>query len=533
MVKPGIDFIAIIFALFKLGAVPVMIDPGMGVARMLACIRSTDARGFIGVPIAHAVRVLKRRAFTATRHAVTVGRRWFWRGPTLARLARDADSAFTITDTNPSDTAAILFTSGATGPPKGVVYEHAMFHAQVRTIRDHYAIEPGEVDLPAFPLFALFSTAMGMTCVIPDIDPSHPARANPAHIVEAVQDHHVTNTFGSPAIWSRVAGYCADRGITLPTLRRVLIAGAPVQPDVVERMRRALPPGADLHTPYGATESLPATSISGTELLDGCLDRTRNGDGICVGRPVAGVTVRLIRVTDDPIARWSDDLVLPDGDIGEIAVAGDVVTKTYYELPRADALAKIHDPGAARVWHRIGDLGYRDADGRIWMCGRKAHRVHTATGMMCTVRCEAVFNAHPAVARSALVGIGPPPRQRPVIIIEPESHARGDARADPHASTDPESARRGAASEKPQAPRRAAAAGGSQASRRGHTRRRGRMSRRARAALLRELHDTAERHDLTRPIRDVLFHESLPVDIRHNAKINREALTDWAAKQLR
>lgn len=477
MVKPGVDFVAVVFALFKIGAVPVMIDPGMGTARMLECIRDASPEGFVGIPLAHAVRIFKRRAFRTVRCAVTVGRRWFWGGPTLDQLASKADVSFPIAETRGDETAAILFTSGSTGPAKGVVYEHGMFDAQVRMIQRHYGIEPGEVDLPAFPLFALFSTAMGMTSVIPDMDASHPARVDPTRIIRAVRDHQVTNTFGSPAIWKKVAAYSVSAKVELPSLRRILIAGAPVPPEVIEQLQKVMNPDADVHTPYGATESLPVTSISGREILRDCVDKTRCGAGTCVGKPLLGCELRIIRITDEPIPIWSDDLTVPDPEKGEIVVSGPMVTKAYHGLPEATAAAKIKD--GDKLWHRIGDIGYRDASGSIWFCGRKNHRVITERGTMFTVPCEAIFNEHREVSRCALVGVGPRTKQRPVIVIEPKSAdvPCGDREV----------------------------------------------------AFKRELLDLAKSSELTRDIRDVLFHRSLPVDVRHNAKINREELAVWAA----
>lgn len=479
MVRPGFDFIALAFALFKVGAVPVMIDPGMGTARMLECIRQVDLDAFVGIPLAHVMRVLKPEPFRGVKHVVTVGRRWFWGGASLARLAATAADTFDPAATTADETAAILFTSGSTGPAKGVVYEHGMFDAQVRLIQSQYGIEPGEVDLPAFPLFALFSTAMGMTSVIPDMDASRPAQVNPAYIVEAIRDHRVTSTFGSPAIWKRVSQYCVDHDIKLPTLRRILVAGAPVSPVVIEKLHRALSDDADVHTPYGATESLPVSSIAGRALLAGAIDRTRAGAGFCVGHPMPGIEVRHIKITDDAIETWSDDLVVPDGERGELVVSGPVVTREYFGLPEATRLSKIAD--GRRIWHRIGDLGYRDAQGRLWFCGRKAHRVVTCEGTLLSVCCEAIFNEHPQVARSALVGVGPRGEQEPVIVIEPvDGKAPRGAQAD---------------------------------------------------SLVTELRRMAAASPVTQAIRRILFQSSLPVDVRHNAKINREQLAAWASEQ--
>ncbi len=480
MVRPGVEFVGLAFALFKMGVVPVMIDPGMGVKRLLDCVKQVDLHGFIGIPLAHVIRIVKRRAFPGVKHVVTVGRRWMWGGDSLSQLAGKATPRFSPVPTCATETAAILFTSGSTGPAKGVVYEHGMFDAQVRMIQQQYGIERGEVDLPAFPLFALFSTAMGMTCVIPDMDPSRPAQVDPARIVEAIRDHRVTNTFGSPAIWRRVGHYCLQHEITLPSLRRILIAGAPVSPEVIRTMRCALTDGADVHTPYGATESLPVASISGLAVVEDSGPQTIRGAGTCVGKPLPDAEVRIIRITDKAIANWTDDLLVPQGTRGEIVVRGPMVTKCYYAQPAATTHAKMADGDT--LWHRMGDIGYLDESGRLWFCGRKSQRIETNKGSLYADQCEAIFNQHPDVEKSALVGVGEPGQQEPVLIVEPipERFPTGQ-RVDSFC-----------------------------------------VALRALAADV----------DVTRDITRFMFHRKLPVDTRHNVKINREVLTSWAEARL-
>ena len=230
LVRPGIDFIALVFGLLKAGSVAVLIDPGMGRRNLVRYLAEARPQGFIAVPIVHAVRTLLRRRFPNARWNVTVGRRWFWGGPTLDMLRGGPWSGPELAQTTADDPAAIIFTTGSTGPSKGVLYRHGNFDAQVEQIRDRYGIQPGEVDLPGFPLFGLFNCAMGVTAVIPDMDPSRPAQVDPAKIVEASGDWQVTQAFGSPAIWNRVGRYCQDRGIRLPTVRRVLSAGRRCRP---------------------------------------------------------------------------------------------------------------------------------------------------------------------------------------------------------------------------------------------------------------------------------------------------------------
>jgi olefin beta-lactone synthetase len=513
MVRFSIEFVSLVFAAFKAGAVIVLVDPGMRLPMMLDCLDLAEPEGFLAVPPVHALRVLNGRRFGRSRHNLTVGRRWFWGGMTYRSLVNRAWQPVETAAVRETDPAAVIFTSGSTGPAKGVIYEHGMFNAQVEQIRDRFAIEPGGVDLSGFPLFALFNAAMGTTTVIPPMDPAQPASADPTRILEAIEDQSVTQSFGSPALWDQVSRHCQARQIQLPSVRRVFTAGAPVRVALLQRMTEVLQACpvanaqsisinqaenamserphvcAEIHTPYGATEALPISSISAVEVLAQTAERTRTGGGTCVGKPFPGVRVKIIEITADPIATFAQAKELPVGQIGEIIVQGPNVTRAYLRRPEADALAKIADePGRSSgerpsLWHRMGDVGYLDDQGRIWYCGRKSQIVTTSKGPLYTEQCEAIFNEHPHVARSALVGVGRPGEQVPVIIVESE---------------------------------------------RGHFPQRTARRRQFSA----ELRDLAAGNPLTIDIHTVLFHRSLPVDARHNAKINREHLSLWAANAL-
>ena len=483
LVRPGIDFVSLVFALFKCSAVTILIDPGMGRRNLLRCLAEAKPEGFVAIPRVHAIRVLLRRRFPDSRFHVTVGRRLFWGGETLAQLrAAGGASDYDVT-TLADDPAAIIFTTGSTGVPKGVLYCHQNFDHQVTQIQQHYGIEPGGVDLAGFPLFGLFNSGMGVTTVVPDMDATRPADVDPEKIIAALEDWKVTQSFGSPALWNRVATYCEQHGVSLPaTLKAVYSAGAPVPGHVLRRLKQALPEDSEIHTPYGATEALPVASISATEVLDETQARTDAGAGVCVGQRYSEIQWRVIRIINGPLRSLADATPLPDGEIGELIVSGPVVTRRYVTQPQANVLAKIAD--GSNFWHRMGDVGYLDAEGRFWFCGRMSHRVQAANRTMYTIPCEAVFNTHDAVYRTALVGIGAPGQQRPVLVVEPLSGLF---------------------------PKRAS----------------------QRDTLLDELREIGQRYAHTRPIKDFLLRAALPVDIRHNSKIFREKLSEWAARRLR
>lgn len=420
MVRAGIDLISITYALFKAGAVPVLIDPGMGRRAFLRCVADTQPEAFVGIPLAHVARLLFPGPFRTVTRRVTVGRRLFWGGASLDDWTSRTD-AWAPAPTTDGEAAAVLFTSGSTGPAKGAVYSHGNFRAQVDALSASYGFAPGEVDLAAFPLFSLFDCAFEMTSVIPEIDPSRPGSCDPAQIVRALVDNRCTTAFGSPAVWRRVAPWCRERGVRIPALKRVLMAGAPVPSEELRALTEVLEADAMAFTPYGCTEALPIAKISARTVLDETRARTREGAGTCVGVPDASIDLAVIRIDDGPLVRWDDGLRVPKGAVGELCVRGPVVTRRYQNRPDADRVAKVRD--GDHVWHRVGDLGYVDDDGRLWFAGRKAERVETERGTLYTDLVEGRYVGRPGIARCALVGVGPTGTQRPLLIVEGQADA--------------------------------------------------------------------------------------------------------------
>jgi acyl-CoA synthetase (AMP-forming)/AMP-acid ligase II len=470
MLRPGFELFACLFALIKLGAVPVIVDPGMGVGRMLRCYRAVGAEAFIGIPVAHVVRVFSPRAFAGLSSVITAGRRWFWGGHSLAELAEHAAEPFELAPVADQDLLFINFTTGSTGPAKGVEYTHGMALAMLERIVSGFGQSEHSITFATLPLFVIFDLLLGSRSILPAMDVTKPAFVDAARMVSDIQEFGATHMFASPAFLHRVGAHASRHNLTLPSLRTVVAGGAPVGDAILRCMERVLTPGARLAVTYGATEALPIASIDAERRLAMAERGPAAGRGTCVGQPTERLAVRIVRISDEPLQSWSDGLELPTGEVGEIVLAGDIVSPSYHRSPAYDALHKIAE--GSTLWHRTGDLGYLDGAGDLWFCGRKSQRVNTAQGPAYTVQWEGVFNAHPEVHRTALVGVA----GQAVLCVEL------------HPGVEP-------------GPR-----------------------------IARELDERGRACGLT--VSSFLFHPRFPVDIRHNAKIGREQLARWAQRKL-
>jgi acyl-CoA synthetase (AMP-forming)/AMP-acid ligase II len=467
-VKPCLDFSVITFALFKVGAVPVLIDPGMGIPNLLNSVRQVRPEALVSISMVHWMRRIKKEYFTNIKIKISLGRVGGSTHYLYDELDKESKS-FTPHPVSLDDYAAILFTSGGTGIPKGVFYTHGILHSQTSALQEMFGLNEKKIDLPGFPLFALFTLAMGMTSVIPEMDPTKPAKCDPKKIIKNIIDHKVTFVAGSPAIWERVGKYCLEHNIVLPTVEQVVMFGAPVRAEIHQMFRKILTNG-DTYTPYGATECLPVSLISGHEILKVHLPQMLQGFGTCIGKSVPQTTIKIIKTTDIPESSLSE---LPKGEIGEIVVTGNQVTPGYFDMEEETRKAKILTDG--KLWHRMGDVGWIDDNNNLWFLGRKGHRVETAQGTFYPIQMESIFNQHPKIRRSALVHLKENGKSYPGLVIE-----RFD------------------------------------------------KSTRMTESFMKELLVLKDSTEFTRHIRQFFLHPEFPVDVRHNIKIDRTRLSEWA-----
>jgi acyl-CoA synthetase (AMP-forming)/AMP-acid ligase II len=475
MTPVGPDLVTLVFALFKAGAVPIIVDPGMGLRRILHCYRMVGAQAFIGIPAMHLLRWLRPRVFGQVRLSVTTGRQRWWGALTMRDLGRSAGPPPRI-PVGPDDLMMISFTTGSTGAAKGVEFTYGSLDATIRTAISEYGHTPDDVGLVTSMPFLFLHLLIGATSVLPGIDFRRVARADPAVVAQAIVEHRVTTMFASPALLDPLARHLSALGRRLPSPRRVVSGGAPVSADLVAQLREVLGQAdANVYATYGATEATPIASIESRDLLrPDTRSASESGAGVCVGTPIGGTHLRIVRLIESRPLTCVD---LPAGEVGEILVSGPVVSRRYLAPPEANETTKLSDGG--RLWHRTGDVGRLDDRGRLWFCGRRDDIVTTAHGPLYPVRCESVLNVHDEVYRTAVVGVGRAGAQRPVVCVELHPGIAG------------------------------------------------REWRR----IAGEMGALAARHSATRELTRFIRHPAFPVDVRHNAKISRVALAEWAARR--
>ncbi len=470
LVPPGLELTVAVYACWRAGAAIVVADAGLGLRGMAHALRSAAPDHIIGIP--KALVVLGALGVPGRRIAVggspLAARTFGWSGElsALEALGRDLE----VPEPGLEDAeGAVLFTSGATGPAKGVVYRLSQLKEQIRQVATVLRLGPDDRLVAAFAPFALYGPAIGIGAVAPDMDVTAPGTLTAKALADAVLAIDATSVFASPAALRNVVATAADldprRRDALRGVRTVLSAGAPVPLPLLRQVQELLP-DAELHTPYGMTEVLPATDISLPEI-----EAAGPGDGVCVGRPLPGVTLRVSPLDD--LGRADGELTDEPGVRGEICIAA-AHRKDRYDRLWATEQQSSRNPG----YHRSGDVGHLDAEGRLWVEGRLVHVVTTADGPVTPVGVEQQIEALDEVRAAAVAGVGPVGTQQVVAIVVPADGRR---------------------------PRRPLAEPP--------------LARAVRAAS-------------PVPLAAVLVVEALPVDIRHASKVDRARLARWAGRLL-
>lgn len=451
LIPPGADLIAVVYACWRIGAVIVVTDAGLGIRGIHRALRGAGPRHVIGIP--RALALVRTLRLPGSRIAVADL-------PAIARLG-DGD-ALPSTPVRPQDDAAVVFTSGSTGPAKGVVYTHERIVATRDLLAAHYGFTDADALVAAFAPWAVLGPALGIASVLPDMDVTSPSTLRASALADAITAVGGTVMWASPAALRAVLASSVDltgeQVRSFRSLRLVLGAGAPVPAATLEGIAR-LCPEADVRTPYGMTEALPVTDVTLAEIV-----AAGPGPGVLVGRPLPGLQVAVSPVDDR--GRATGEPTTTPALLGEVLVSGPHLKHRYDRL-WATERASARDAG----WHRTGDVGSLDGDGRLWIGGRLAHVITTPDGPVAPVAIEQRVETLPEVDHAAVVGIGPVGDQVIVVIVVLGDRTTGPAGLD--------------------------------------------LIDRIRAQV-------DER------VAAVLLRPDLPVDIRHQSKVDRRALADWA-----
>lgn len=390
-----------LLAIFRLRLVAMFLDPSAGRDHIERCCALYPPRALIASTRAHLLRL-----FSPALRRIPVKFVIGWPVPGAVRWSR-ADRLFPfpqVCDCD-SDTPALLtFTSGSTGQPKAAVRTHGFLLAQHRALTESLHLTPGDVDLATLPIVLLANLGSGVTSLVPDADLRYPGAIRPEPVVAQVLTHRATSSVASPAFFECLARYCAERGVLLPSFRKLFTGGAPVFPRLLEQMQ-AMAPHADVVAVYGSTEAEPIAHVSRTAMRSDDHKAMLAGRGLLAGPAVPSICLRILRDRwGTPVGPWSraefEPECCPAGEPGEIVVSGEHVLPGYLH-GRGDEETKFRVD--ASVWHRTGDAGYLDAEGRLWLLGRCVARIDDAHGTLYPFAAETALYQDPRVRRAAVV----------------------------------------------------------------------------------------------------------------------------------
>ncbi|MBX2908032.1 MAG: AMP-binding protein [Chitinophagales bacterium] len=481
MTPPSYEACVVGLGLQRVGAFTLWIDPSVGYLNVAERLSRIKPEAFVGIPAAFLGRTVFGWGARFSKKSIVING-FFPGAKTLASLYRNAPDKPEKPNVSPDAPCTVLYTTGSTGPAKPALYLHRNYVNVYRISHKSWRFDPENnppVDMAIFPAFFFIAISAGGTMVVPPIKfpRETPAKTKSKALLEVINDCAVQSCFASPVLLENMARYAVENGIKTPTLTRVIGGGAPIFASVKRALLEMMGKDGQVFANYGATEALPSTEMGAQEALEETFPLTDKGAGICVGRPFEGVEVRIVRIVDGIINSIEETKQLADGEIGEIIVRGKHISPMYYLDDESTRKNKVPDTNGQ--WHRLGDSGYIDDKGRIWTCGRVGQRVKSKDGDVFPLLVEPIFDAHPQVHRSGLVGVTMNGNIKPVICVQLKLGHSGSQKD-----------------------------------------------------IRKQLLELAAQHSITSIVKHILFIKKLPVDPRHNSKIERPALEKWATRKL-
>jgi olefin beta-lactone synthetase len=409
----AIELYLILVGLFRIGCVAVFLDPSAGRAHVERCCSIFPPKAFFGSVKAQMLRL----AVPALRRVpLAFCPSWF---PGTVKIApgREVMTESAIAPLADDAPALVTFTSGSTGEPKAALRTHGFLLAQHQVLARSLELRPGDRDLTTLPVFVLANLGSGVTSILPNADLRSPGKIDPKPVIQQIQRHSIMTTAASPAFMSRILSDCEKTGRQLPDLERVYLGGAPVFPGLL-RKAKTFCPNARITAVYGSTEAEPMAEIALNEITEEDFQFMREGRGLLAGRPVSEIALRVIEDRwGKPISALHHEelqsLTLSSWEPGEIVVSGPHVLRGYLK-GKGDEETKFDANG--KRWHRTGDLGYMDANGRLWLFGRCSAKICDSRGTLYPFAVECAAMENPMIRRAAVVAIS----NRRILAIECE-----------------------------------------------------------------------------------------------------------------
>jgi acyl-CoA synthetase (AMP-forming)/AMP-acid ligase II len=474
LLPPSVNMFALTLSLFRIGAIPVMIDPGMGLKSMFKALQNTDSKFLIATPKIIPAFLLFSKQLKGIKKTLFVRKGKSGKTGLFPITRRRTPSEYKVNNPTDKDLAAIFFTSGSTGMAKGVMYQHKQIRSQLEILKNEFSYNRDEIDYCTFPLIGFFSICLGLPVALANMNMTKPSTLNPKLLIKDLNKYNCSLMFCSPMVMKKLSDYSIKRKLKLRHLKEVNIAGAAVSPKDLEKFRSIVNENCIINTPYGATEALPLTKINDRQIE---IANSSKGTGVCIGKALGKTQIMIIKTTNEKTGSIEHIQKLENFEIGELMVHGPQVTQSYENNDTANSLSKVYDKNSDTYWHRMGDLGYKDEFGRIYFVGRKTHQIVIDTTVLNTIPIEHHFNKHPNVVRSGLVSVFKNNKKLAVLCIEIKHRKQKDK-------------------------------------------------------TISELELLAQETEESTLVKHFLVIKNLPVDPRHNAKIFREKLTLWAQKRI-